>query len=205
MQLDLQHSEGWGSSTLVLSSLLTWWPLELVLLLQSLLLLPWQQQSCCSVSTSRGACLGRPGGEGHAGKVAAEGFVGHLQAAVASIETAAARLQHSCRQLQLSGLSSHGHVDEAIRATDGHSWLGPVLGEGVQAAAGTATQDDSCKEGGCAERAGQQGLTEVDEVLLGNRRESESWRKWRGHASWELLQVHRREIYCWPRLTMEWH
>ncbi len=40
----------------------------------------------------------------------------------------------------------HGDVDEAVGTANGDGGLGAVLGEGVQAGAGAATQDDGCIE-----------------------------------------------------------
>mmetsp|Transcript_28085 Transcript_28085/g.61482 ORF Transcript_28085/g.61482 Transcript_28085/m.61482 type:complete len:326 (+) Transcript_28085:675-1652(+) len=36
----------------------------------------------------------------------------------------------------------HGHINQAVRATDGHRGLGALLGQGVQARAGATTEDD---------------------------------------------------------------
>jgi len=37
---------------------------------------------------------------------------------------------------------AHRHVDQAVRAADWHRRLGALLGQGVQAAAGTTAEDD---------------------------------------------------------------
>ena len=39
---------------------------------------------------------------------------------------------------------AHGHVNQAVSATNGHSRLGTLLGERVQAGTSTTTQNDSC-------------------------------------------------------------
>ena len=41
----------------------------------------------------------------------------------------------------------HGHIDEAVEATNGHGGLGTCLGQGEKATACTASQDDGCGHG----------------------------------------------------------